>query len=70
MTMKHLVNKHILSSWEFQAPVCRNNYDDFANGMVEFQVRDTLPPLPPLCRLNQMQSLCLTTILFLPSAEG
>lgn len=47
MTMKHLVDKHILSSWEFQAPVCRNNYDDFANGMVEFQVRDTATPAAP-----------------------
>ena len=45
--MKHLVNKHILSSWEFQAPVCLNNYDDFANGLVEFQVRATATPAAP-----------------------
>ena len=40
-TMKHLVDKRILASWEFQAPVCRDDYDGFADGMVEFQVRGT-----------------------------
>lgn len=45
--MKQLVDKCILSSWKFREPVCRDDYDGFANGMIEFQVQDTAVPALP-----------------------
>lgn len=34
-------------TWKFREPVCRDDYDSFANGMIEFQVQDTAVPSLP-----------------------
>ena len=44
--MKTLADNGILPPWKFREPVCRNDYEGFANSMVEFQTtNDTAPTL-------------------------